>query len=80
MSRPESLADAFVTIMGRVREIDADVQSDDSTRHDYWRLRQLAEACIADGFRRAADVADVALGMRLRAKQQSSECTEPRKP
>ena len=66
MSRPESLADTFVRVMARIAEIDAGLSSDDPDRHDYWRLRQLAEAHIADGMRRAADVHDVALGMKLR--------------
>lgn len=69
MSRPESLADAFVTVMHRVRDIEADVSSEDPDRHDYWKLRQLAEQFIADGFRRAADVHDIALGMKLRREK-----------
>jgi hypothetical protein len=64
MSRSESLPEAFVRVMGRVAEIDADVASDRADRHDYWRLRQLAEGHIADGLRRAADVAEIAYGMK----------------
>ncbi len=71
MSRPESLPEAFVTIMGRIRDIEADVSSDDPDRHDYWRLRQLAEAFIADGFRRAADIHDLALGLKMRRRHET---------
>lgn len=68
MSRQESLPEAFVRVMARVSEIDANVRDDDPCRHDYWRLRQLAERHIADGLRLAADVHELALGMRLRSE------------
>lgn len=72
MSRTESLPEAFVRVMARIAEIDDNVSSDDPDRHDYWRLKQLAEAFVADGLRRAADVHEVALAMKLRRSKTSS--------
>lgn len=75
MSRAESLPEAFVRVMARIAEIDPeDNQAPD--RHDYWRLRQLAEAHIADGLRRAADVADLAYSMKLRSEQNRERPSE----
>ncbi len=70
--RPESLPEAFVRVMARIAEIEADLSSDDPDRHDYFRLRQLAEAHIGDGLRRAADIHEIALGIKLRRQRNAT--------
>jgi len=52
-----SLADQAVEVLGMVRAMDADMTNDRPERHQVRNLKRMAEAAIAEGLRRATELA-----------------------
>lgn len=52
-----SLADQAVEVLAMVRTMDADMTNDRPERHQVRNLKRMAEAEIAEGLRRAAELA-----------------------
>lgn len=57
MAEHMSLADQAVDVLGMVRAMDADMTNDRPERHQVRTLKRMAEAAIAEGLRRAAELA-----------------------
>lgn len=57
MAENMSLADQAVQAIAMVKAMDADVTNENPQRHAVRNLKRLAEGCLADGMRRAIDLA-----------------------
>ena len=56
MAENMSIAEQFVDVLAMVRAMDADITNDHPERHQVRKMKRMAEAAIAEGLRRAAEL------------------------